>query len=67
MNEKLSHPNLTKHKVRSVVLRFLLLLTCLSCAALSFSGCVLPGQPTPGLPPPIQDLVGTSIVKTLAA
>ncbi|GAB4474347.1 MAG: hypothetical protein Kow0088_10280 [Anaerolineales bacterium] len=48
-------------------LRLSTLLGCLVLIALSFSACVLPGQPTPELPPPVQDLIGTSIAETLTA
>lgn len=65
MNGKLSLLNRNKQFVTS--LRLLGELFCLVWLALSFSACVLPGQPTPQLPPPVQDLIGTSIAETLTA
>jgi|GEM_PF-2332784 len=65
MNEKLSSPNGKKYSAASW--RLLGGVFCLAWLALSFSACVLPGQPTPELPPPVKDLIGTSIAETLTA
>lgn len=65
MNRKLS--SLCKKKYFAASLRLLGGLFCLAWLTLSFSACVLPGQPTPQLPPPVQDLIGTSIAETLTA
>ncbi len=68
MNEKLKQTKL--QVIKKLILdasRFFFLLACFAVIALSFSACVLPGQPTPELPPPLQYLIGTSIAETLTA
>ncbi|MCX8061077.1 MAG: NBR1-Ig-like domain-containing protein [Anaerolineales bacterium] len=68
MNEKLRNiDRLRRVRMIAASSRLLVMLAFLSVIVLSFSGCVLPGQPTPELPPPVQDLIGTSIAETLAA
>ncbi len=65
MNGKLSSVKRKKYSTASW--RLLGGVFCLAWIALSFSACVLPGQPTPELPPPVKDLIGTSIAETLTA
>ncbi|PWH16159.1 MAG: hypothetical protein DDG59_09770 [Anaerolineae bacterium] len=68
MKEKLRHLRLFSEKdLISTFGRVWKIVFCLLWIAVSFSACVLPGQPTPELPPPIQDLIGTSIAETLTA